>query len=106
MDVFIEQRKLTDVYKQLLSSIDGVTLFTEPAYCQSNYWLQTLLLDKTTNRDEVLAFLNEHGVMSRPIWQPMHMLDMYKDCPRMDLAMTESLKQRVVNIPSTPIKYE
>ncbi|MBO2534267.1 LegC family aminotransferase [Rummeliibacillus suwonensis] len=98
------KRELTNYYQHLIKNIDGVQLFTEPAYASSNYWLQTLLLDKTIERDEVLAYLNDNGVMSRPIWQPMHYLQMYKDCPRSDLSVIEDLNKIVVNIPSTPIE--
>jgi len=107
MGSFVAQkRKLTEMYKRLLSEVEGVTLFKEPTNCQSNYWLQTIVLDDSLKRDELLAFLNDNGVMSRPIWQPMHMLEMYNNCPRMDLVVTECLNQRVVNIPSTPIEVE
>ncbi|WP_068986496.1 LegC family aminotransferase [Lysinibacillus xylanilyticus] len=105
MSEFVEQkRKLTIKYEQLITNLQGVRLFKEPANCDSNYWLQTLILDDTHNREEVLAFLNNNGVMSRPIWTPMHNLDMFMDCPKMDLSVTDSLNERVINIPSTPIK--
>lgn len=101
---FIERKRaLTAFYEELVASLEGVTLFKEPVNSTSNYWLQTLILDDTLERDAVLAFLNENGVMSRPIWKPMHMLEMFKDCPKMDLAVTENLVGRVVNVPSTPI---
>ncbi|MFJ8457760.1 LegC family aminotransferase [Lysinibacillus xylanilyticus] len=104
VDVFIEQkRKLANIYETLLANLDGVQMFKEPIYCQSNYWLQTLTLDESLNRDEVLAFLNENGVMSRPIWQPIHELQMYKTYPKMNLNVTEKFKKVIINIPSTPI---
>jgi len=105
MPAFIEQKRLlTKKYEQLIANLQGVHLFKEPTSCKSNYWLQTLILDDEINRDEVLAILNENGVMSRPIWTPMHKLNMFKDCPRMNLRVTEFLNERVINIPSTPIK--
>lgn len=104
VDVFIEQkRKLANTYETLLTNLDGVQLFKESNFCQSNYWLQTLTLDESLNRDEVLAFLNENGVMSRPIWQPIHELQMYKTYPKMNLNVTEKFKKVIINIPSTPI---
>lgn len=103
LPTFIEQKRvLTNFYDELVANIAGVRLMKEPIHTTSNYWLQTIVLDETYKRDEVLQLLNEEGVMSRPIWTPMHELVMYKDCPRMDLTMTEYLKQRLVNIPSTP----
>ncbi|ACA38771.1 LegC family aminotransferase [Lysinibacillus sphaericus] len=104
MPTFIQQkRNLTKHYVQWLSNLEGVHLFKEPENTRSNYWLQTILLDEQINRDEVLSFLNEQGVMSRPIWTPMHHLAIYQNCPKSDLNVTEQLNRRVVNIPSTPI---
>lgn len=104
---FLAQKKqLTDKYDALLQSVEGVRLFKQPEHSDSNYWLQTLILDNTLNRDEVLAFLNEQGVMSRPIWQPMHELVMFEKCPTMDLTVTNTMKKRIVNIPSTPIEVD
>ena len=104
MPLFIQQkRELTKQYEQWLAGLEGVQLFEEPANTRSNYWLQTILLDEQFNRDEVLGFLNEQGVMSRPIWNPMHHLAIYQKCPKSDLSVTNQLNMRVVNIPSTPI---
>ena len=105
--IFIEQkRSLTNFYDKLVATIDGVRLMKEPVHTSSNYWLQTILLDETYKRDEVLQLLNDEGIMSRPIWTPMHELGMYKGCPRMDLMVTEKLKRKVINIPSTAIEVK
>lgn len=104
VEKFVEaKRELTVFYDDILSKINGVTLFKEPIHTKSNYWLQTILLDDSMNRDEVLTYLNEQGVMSRPIWQPMHTLSMYENCPKGDLTVVESLNKRIINIPSTPL---
>lgn len=105
LPVFLNQKqKLADEISEFIKNIKGVRLFQQPSHSNSNYWLQTIILDESLNRDEVLAFLNEQGVMSRPIWQPMHELKMYNECPMMDLSKTDMLKERIVNIPSTPIE--
>lgn len=102
---FIEQKRmLTAFYEELVAPLKGVTLFKEPEHSNSNYWLQTLMLDDTLKRDEVLTLLNENGVMSRPIWTPMHELKLYEKMPKADLSTSERLNQRIINIPSTPVK--
>ncbi|MFF5996810.1 LegC family aminotransferase [Lysinibacillus sp. KU-BSD001] len=100
----IQKKALADKYEELVASLEGVKLFKQPVHSNSNYWLQTLVLDESLERDEVLGSLNEQGVMSRPIWQPMHELEIMKDCPTMDLSVTNRLKKRIVNISSTPIE--
>ncbi|MFF2752168.1 LegC family aminotransferase [Psychrobacillus sp. NPDC058041] len=104
MQLFIEQkRKITFVYEKLVDDLTGVRLFKEPEHTKSNYWLQTLILDHTYNRDEVLDFLNDQGVMSRPIWTPLHELKPYSYMPKADLSTTDNLKNLIINIPSTPV---
>lgn len=97
------KRELVNKYKELVSKIDGVQLFTDSAHSKSNYWLQTMILNDTLNRNEILDFLNDNGVMCRPIWKPMHMLKIYKDYPQAKLDNTEMLDKIIINIPSTPI---
>jgi dTDP-4-amino-4,6-dideoxygalactose transaminase len=87
----------------MFSSIAGVTLVGEPAQTRSNYWLQALLLDPVAavQRDAILAATNDAGYMTRPAWRLLHQLAPYRDCPRAPLPVTESLEQRLINIPSS-----
>lgn len=102
---FIEnKRSLTAMYQAALSQIQGVKLFLEPSFANSNYWLQTLILEEEYKeaRDDVLNFSNEQGFMTRPVWTLMHQLPMYQNCPKMDLSVAESLERKIINIPSSP----
>ena len=49
----------------------------------------------------ILEYTNKNGVMTRPAWDLMHTLRMFKDCPRAPLPIAESLAQRIINIPSS-----
>ena len=97
------KRELFQRYHLALSSVSGVRLMTEPDQCQSNYWLQTLVLDPehADQRDQLLKCTNDAGIMTRPAWTLMHELAPFKDCPRMDLSTAQSLAQRLINIPSS-----
>ncbi|WP_339799112.1 LegC family aminotransferase [Paenibacillus sp. FSL R5-0744] len=98
------KRLLTEQYEKLFESIKGVQVFTEPSFGKSNYWLQTLLVDEDHyDRDFVLETLNSEGVMARPIWTPLDELKPYSHCPKADLSATRKLKNRIINIPSTPL---
>jgi len=97
------KRALFKRYQAAFSSVKGVSLVSEPDQCQSNYWLQTLLLDvnQAEQRDLILATTNADGYMTRPVWILMHELEQFKNCPRMDLSTAHSLSQRLINIPSS-----
>lgn len=103
-DKLFAKRILFKKYESAFAKIQGVSLFNEPKNCQSNYWLQTLLLDETLsgNRDYILEATNAAGLMTRPAWLTMNNLVPFINCPSMDLSTAESLSRRIINIPSSP----
>ena len=97
------KRKLFQRYQSAFASLQGATLMNEPENCQSNYWLQTLLLDidQSDQREDVLAVTNANKYMTRPAWILMDELPSFKECPSMDLPMAIALSKRLINIPSS-----
>lgn len=97
------KRELFRRYEAAFAGVRGVRVMKEPTDCSSNYWLQTLILDKThaEKQESLIHALNEAGYMSRPAWTLMHQLSPYRCCPRMDLSAAESLAARLINIPSS-----
>ena len=98
-----DKRRLFESYNSVFTNLKGVTLFAEPKACRSNYWLQTLLLDKKfeEQKDSVLSATNELGLTTRPVWTLMHHLPMFINAPRTPLPVAESLERRLINIPSS-----
>jgi aminotransferase in exopolysaccharide biosynthesis len=99
----LAKRRLFERYRLAFKEVPLATIFSEPGGCQSNYWLQTLVLDESVpdQRDAVLSATNEKGLMTRPVWTLMHKLPPYRECPRMPLAAAESLERRLINLPSS-----
>ena len=100
----IAKRHLFDRYKSAFADVEGAQLFEQPKNCQSNYWLQTLLLreDLSEKRDLVLEATNAAGIMTRPVWVLLNELVAFKSSPCSDLTTAQSLSRRVINIPSSP----
>jgi len=101
--ILAAKQVLYERYQTAFASVSGVRLMKAPEHCQSNYWLQTLLLDTkyVDQRDILLQSTNGAGIMTRPAWVLMHELMPFRECPRMDLAGAELLVQRLINIPSS-----
>lgn len=97
-----KKRELFGLYKKVFEDIKEVFLMSEPIECSSNYWLQTLFLrDGFENQlEKILEITNANGYMTRPVWKLMHLLEIYKDNPKMDLASSEKLARKIINIPS------
>jgi perosamine synthetase len=98
------KRLLAQNYRQAFDSLSSAEFISEPPECLSNYWLNTIRLNSESDsfRDLLLQELNDAGFMSRPLWRPIHLLDVYKDAPRADLRMTELLYNQLVCLPSSP----
>lgn len=97
------KRRLAARYLEAFDDFSGGKIVAEPAYGSSNYWLVTLLLDELSQdcRMPLLEALERSGYLCRPVWKPMHLLPIYADCPRMDLAVTESIHRRGISLPSS-----
>jgi len=105
IESFIEaKRKLAQRYERAFAGLDGASLYLERPGTRVNYWLQTLILgpEQAAQRDEVLKATNAAGLMTRPVWDLLSTLPMYRGCPSAPLPVAEDLAQRIVNLPSSP----
>jgi aminotransferase in exopolysaccharide biosynthesis len=75
----------------------------EPKGAHSNYWLNAIECESRTERDYLLEQLNKNGIMARPVWKPMHQLQMYQDSKYQSLERTDYFYHRLINLPSSPI---
>lgn len=102
LERFVQNKRETaECYKEYFKAVSDVTFFTEPEGCQSNYWLNAVVLKDRRSQLDFLEYTNDHGVMTRPVWQLMNRLQMFKDCETDGLKNTSWLEERIVNIPSS-----
>ncbi|MEG2341025.1 MAG: LegC family aminotransferase [Odoribacter sp.] len=95
------KRETAEKYKTFFASVDGIEFFTEPKDCRSNYWLNVVLLNDKSAQQAFLEYTNDHGVITRPVWELMNRLAMFKDCQTDELKNTKWLADRLVNLPSS-----
>ena len=102
LDQFIaDKRQTAAAYKEYFTKVEGVEFFCEPENARSNYWLNAVLLPNRDAQQEFLQYTNDHGVMTRPIWELMNRLPMFENCETDGLKNTQMFADRVVNIPSS-----
>ena len=98
--ILANKRNTAQQYMQFFKNIEGIDFVTEPANSQSNYWLNALIVKDRETQQAFLKYTNDHGVMTRPVWELMNRLDMFKGCETDSLENTQWLADRIVNIPS------
>lgn len=95
------KRETAHAYEEFFKNVDGIEFFTEPENTRSNYWLNVVILKNKDAQQDFLQYTNDHGVMTRPIWELMNRLPMFEKCENDGLKNTIWFADRVVNIPSS-----
>jgi aminotransferase in exopolysaccharide biosynthesis len=101
LDLYLnKKRTLANSYKKFFFN-KGIKFKTETKNTKANYWLMCVELENLKERDLFLESTNSNNIMTRPIWKPMNLLPMYKNCQKDELLNTRFLESRIVNIPSS-----
>ena len=97
------KRKLADAYGKALADIPLVHLLREPEGCESNFWLNALILQDAASEafETILTETNAIGMMTRPVWTPLHTLPPFDTSARTDMTNAITLAKRIINIPSS-----
>lgn len=103
IDKFLESKRETaQAYIEYFKDEpNGIKFMKEPDGTKSNYWLNAIMLPDKEAQQAFLEYTNDNGVMTRPIWELMNRLVMFKDAQHDDLKNTIYLADRIVNIPSS-----
>ncbi|MDE7116207.1 MAG: LegC family aminotransferase [Muribaculaceae bacterium] len=100
------KRKTAGIYREFFASEPGgIKFMAEPSESVSNYWLNAIAFPSREERDRFLQYSNDHGVMTRPIWELMWRLPMFEHCERDSQTNTVLLADTIVNLPSS-VKLE
>lgn len=102
IDRFLESKRATaQAYVDFFTNEPyGIKFMKEPGGTKSNYWLNAIMLPDKEAQQTFLEYTNDNGVMTRPIWELMNRLVMFKDAQHDELKNTIYLADRIVNIPS------
>ncbi|CAA6820009.1 MAG: Lipopolysaccharide biosynthesis protein RffA [uncultured Sulfurovum sp.] len=93
------KREIFEFYKQELGNIEEISFMSEVENTYGNRWLTTLVFKKT-NPLKVIKALENINAESRPLWKPMHMQPLFKDCEAFIDGRSESLFNQGICLPS------
>ncbi len=91
-------------YQKLFQHIEGVTVLAEPSkHYFSNHWLSAILIDASKTgftREDLRRSLEKDNIESRPLWKPMHLQPVFKDCAYYGATVSEDLFRDGLCLPS------
>ena len=101
------KRKLFAEYNKKFSNIDSIKILKEPENSKSNYWLNSIILNKPSikNRDKIIQLAKENNIYLRPAWRPLHMLRPYRLMPSMPIKNANVIYKSLNNIPSSSFYF-
>ena len=102
-DRVAQKRSINSWYRYILSPYPYVTFQDEcDALYKSNYWLTCILFDSTHHKyvADLLEAFDKANIEARPLWKPLHMQPVFKDCPSYVDGTSEMLFNHGVCLPS------
>ena len=96
------KKKNYEFYKKNIDQIPGLHLAEVPEYAESNYWMYALQIDKNIykkDREELMSYLSDHKIQTRPVWYLNHLQRPYKDCQNYKIEKALELLEKTLNIP-------
>jgi len=83
-----------DNYKRYVEN--GLELLPFDDSLRSNHWFYSVVTDK---RDDLIKFLTQNDIQSRPIWKLIHTLKPYENCQSYKIERALAYYEKIVNIP-------
>jgi pyridoxal phosphate-dependent aminotransferase EpsN len=99
-----QRRAIAFRYRDAFADLPGIALMPQAPYGLHTNWLSCFLVDPEVfgaSRDEVIRALAAEGVEARPLWKPMHLQPLYRECARYGGDVAEDLFERGLCLPSS-----
>jgi len=97
------KRETFDSYQQLLGDLPGIDFMPEAPWGKHNRWLTVITVDPKefgATREDIRLALESENIESRPLWKPMHMQPVFKDCEYIGGTVAEELFEKGLCLPS------
>ena len=97
------KRTLFKKYFNVFNKMKGISLYKGSNNANSNYWLQTLILDKNNVnlKNKILKESHKKLIYTRPVWRLISELDPYKKNQKMNLSGAKEIYNKIINLPSS-----
>lgn len=102
-DKIARRRSVNQAYRATLARVPGIAFMPEAPYGSSNHWLTCITIDPSlfgVDRETVRQHLEERNIEARPVWKPMHLQPVFKECPVRGGEVAAGLFERGLCLPS------
>lgn len=104
LDTRVEQRRANyEFYHEALGDLPGITFMPEIVGGRSTRWLTCISVDPEqygASSEDIRLACERENIESRPVWKPMHLQPVFKDCQVVGGSVSEDLFRRGLCLPS------
>ena len=104
LNKFIKKKK--KIFNFYIKAFDGedFEIIKPIKHCKPNFWLTTLKIkNKSIKKNKLVKFFNSINFFVRGFWEPIHKLDHFKNCPKMNLDNTIYVYKNYICLPSSSL---
>lgn len=100
-----KKTEIYNTYKEAFKNIFDIEMQPVPENTKPNHWLSVMTIKENSKVTplQIMDALEKENIESRPVWKPMHMQPVFKDCDYIQAAeksVSEDLFNRGVCLPS------
>ena len=97
------KREIFHFYQRAFGDLPGVSFMPIAGYGEPNYWLTCILVDPArfgATREDIRLALEKENIEARPLWKPMHLQPIFKDCRVRSGSVSEGIFRDGLCLPS------
>ena len=102
-DRVARKREIFHFYQRALVDLPGISFMPIAGYGEPNYWLTCIAVDpglSGVTREDIRLALERENIESRPLWKPMHLQPVFKDCGVRGGSVSEGIFRDGLCLPS------
>jgi dTDP-4-amino-4,6-dideoxygalactose transaminase len=97
------KRNIFHFYRHALGGLPGISFMPIAGDGEPNYWLTCILVDPArfgATGEEIRLALEVENIESRPLWKPMHLQPVFKNCRVWGGSVSEGIFRDGLCLPS------
>ncbi len=102
-DRISRKRDIFRFYQNALGDLPGIFFMPTAGYGEPNHWLTCILVDPArfgATREDIRLALEKENIESRPLWKPMHLQPVFRDCRVRGGSVSEGIFRDGLCLPS------
>ena len=100
--IISNRQEVAEKYNKALSNIQGINIPHTEDYAEHSWFVYTITLDKSFNRNEIIREMNKRNIQTKGYFPSIHLQQLYKDLfgyKKGSFPLSEDISNRTLTLP-------